>query len=115
MSITASSRRSRARPAQKLPQVSSAEVDAQLAAFLHGEGYRLMRVIQGKTCALQQFNFTIGLVVGLTFDGYERRYCFETVEDARDSLLSWDGTLHPPGPWIKCKGHGIDLLNPDLR
>jgi hypothetical protein len=95
--------------------VASVTVDARLAAFLHAEGSRLIRVVQGQTCALQRFNFTIGPVVGLSLEGYERRHCFETVEGARTALLGWEGTSHPAGPWIKCKGNGIDLLNPELR
>ena len=35
-------------------------------------------------------------------------------KDALRALLDWDGLGHPAGPWIKCKGAGIDLLNPAL-
>ena len=31
------------------------------------------------------------------------------------ALALWDGQGHPSGPWIKCKGAGVDLLNPSLR
>ena len=30
------------------------------------------------------------------------------------ALAAWDGEEHPGGPWIKCKGAGIDLLNPSF-
>jgi len=52
------------------------------------------------------------VVVGLDDVGYQRRYCYEHQLAARAALLAWDGRGHPPGPWIKCKGAGIDLLNP---
>ena len=30
------------------------------------------------------------------------------------ALRDWAGQGHPSGPWIKCKGAGVDLLNPAL-
>jgi hypothetical protein len=85
------------------------------AAFLASQGYTDVREAGPSICALQRFNFTTGLVVGLGAEGYERRYCYEHEADARDALLAWDGSGHPSGPWIKCKGAGMDLLNPELR
>jgi hypothetical protein len=77
------------------------------------------RVIDGKVCALSNFLFTIGLMVDIKNDLYERRYCFENYADAKAALNDWDGTGHPDGPWIKCKGVyegvGIDLTNPKLE
>jgi len=54
------------------------------------------------------------VVVGLDAVGYQRRYCYEHAADARAALMAWDGNGHPSGPWIKCKGAGIDLLNPNF-
>lgn len=68
----------------------------------------------GALAGLLQFNFTHGLLVGLDTEGYERRYCFEHESDARKALEAWNGLGHPSGPWIKCKGAGLDLLNPAL-
>lgn len=85
-----------------------------LRAFLLGQGYRDLRAIGGVVCGLHRYNFTSGLVVGLTLEGYGRRYCYESLDDAREALQVWDGVGHPAGPWIKCKGAGIDLLNPAL-
>jgi hypothetical protein len=86
---------------------------------LHDLGYTHLRKINGQMCGLQQFMFTVGLMVGLDEKGYERRYCFERHEDAADALMRWDGNHHPDGPWIKCKGrmHGmpVDMLNPSLQ
>lgn len=70
----------------------------------------------GSWCALFPYLFTTGLMVGLV-DGdnhYHRRYCYEHHQDAARALLEWDGVGHPSGPWIKCKGSGIDLLNPNI-
>ncbi|MCY1224458.1 hypothetical protein D9M72_366160 [compost metagenome] len=66
-------------------------------------------------CAVKQFNYTTAVVVGLDDVGYQRRYCYEHRADAQAALAAWDGCEHPSGPWIKCKGAGIDLLNPDFR
>lgn len=75
-------------------------------------GYSDIRPVRGLLCAILRFNFTTALVVGLDDAGYQRRYCYEHREDARAALWVWDGRDHPPGPWIKCKGPGLDLLNP---
>lgn len=68
----------------------------------------------GSLCALLEFAFTWGLMVGLTETGYIRRYCFEHFQEAHDALVAWDGQGNPSGNWIKCKGAGIDFLNPNL-
>ncbi|MDQ7958953.1 MAG: hypothetical protein RET84_23760 [Pseudomonadota bacterium] len=70
---------------------------------------------QGQICALKDFVFTTGLMVGLDPIGYRLRYCYEHAREAREALAAWDGEGHPGGPWIKCKGAGIELLNPALR
>lgn len=85
-----------------------------LLSFLQEQGYRELRLIGDVLCGLHRYNFTTGLAVGLTFECYERRYCFEHSEDALRALRDWDGQGHPSGPWIKCKGAGVDLLNPAL-
>jgi len=86
-----------------------------LDAWLQNQGYRQLRRIGGVVCGVRRFNFTFSLVVGLTWEGYERRYCYGHGQDALAALGAWDGEDHPCGPWIKCKGAGIDLLNPALQ
>ena len=81
---------------------------------LEAQGYRGVCQRDGQWCAIKRFNFTTAIVVGLEPAGYQRRYCFEHAEDAHQALAVWDGKGHPGGPWIKCKGPGIDLLNPAL-
>jgi len=82
---------------------------------LAASGYTHICVLQDQVCAVKQFNFTTAVVVGLDDVGYQRRYCYEYQADAQAALVAWDGREHPSGPWIKCKGAGIDLLNPDFR
>lgn len=77
-------------------------------------GYTDLRNVAGMRCGLIQMVFTWGLAVDIGVSGYERRYCYERHADAFDALAAWDGKGHPSGPWIKCKGAGIDLLNPEL-
>ncbi|WP_285412941.1 hypothetical protein [Variovorax sp. efr-133-TYG-130] len=64
---------------------------------------------------MKQFNYTTAVVVGIDDLGYQRRYCYEHRADAQAALAAWNGCEHPSEPWIKCKGAGIDLLNPDFR
>ena len=63
-------------------------------------------------CGLKHYTFTCGLVTDIQPLGHGRRYCYETFEEARDTLAAWSGKEHPSGPWFKCKGATIDLLNP---
>jgi hypothetical protein len=81
---------------------------------LSASGYTDVRALNGKVCAVKQFNYTTAVVVGLDPIGYQRRYCYEHRADAQAALAAWNGEKHPSGPWIKCKGSGIDLLNPDF-
>lgn len=82
---------------------------------LRAMGYADIRMLNGKCCAIAKFAFTTAIMVGISDWGYERRYCYEHHDDAAAALAQWDGCEHPGGPWIKCKGLGIDLLNPNLK
>jgi hypothetical protein len=86
--------------------------DEPLLSLLHRQGYTSLRRLGGQLCGLKGYNFTCALVVGLDAQGYGRRYCYESGAEALEALGAWSGEGHPPGPWIKCKGAGIDLLNP---
>jgi hypothetical protein len=95
-------------------QLSTTGLDEALAQSLSANGYTDIRMLHGQICALKRFNYTTAVVVDIGVAGYQRRYCFEPQEIARAALWAWDGHRHPSGPWIKCKGFGIDLLNPLL-
>lgn len=69
------------------------------------------RIIRGQICALQDYLYSTGVLVGLMFDidqtcEYRARYCYEHHADAERALLTWDGTGDPSGPWIKEKLSG---------
>jgi len=96
-------------------QRAPAAARAALVESLSASGYTDIRVLQDQLCGVHQFNYTTALVVGLDPTGYRLRYCYEQRSDAQAAIMAWDGHGHPPGPWIKCKGGGIDLLNPNLR
>lgn len=101
------------REAVKQWQALAVSTEAELEAIFTASGYHeVKRVSNGVLCVIFKFNFTFGLVAGLELDGYSRRYCYEHEEDAKTALNQWDGKDHPSGPWIKCKGAGLDLLNP---
>ena len=84
----------------------------ELVTALEAGDYHDLRAIGEVTCGIRRFNYTTAIVVGLGEAGYERRYCYEHKDDAQAALRAWDGEGHPSGPWIKCKGADIDLLNP---
>jgi hypothetical protein len=88
---------------------------SDLTPMLVAAGYLDLRTLGREVCGIKRFNFTTALVVGLDATGYQRRYCYEHDVDARAALLQWKGDGHPDGPWIKCKGAGIDLLNSAWR
>lgn len=72
--------------------------------FLNDNGYTHVKAMRdGTCCALLNQLYTTAIVVGLTREGYERRYCYELFYAAREALVQWDGKGDPPGPWIKEK------------
>lgn len=77
-------------------------------------GYAFPRQLpDGRWIAIQVMLYTTGLFVGLDPVGYAYRYCYESFGEAvLDAALRWNGDGDPPGPWIKRKGLGGDLLNP---
>lgn len=79
-------------------------MDTKLINNLHQEGYTDLREIDGRWYGLYRFMFTTGLVVGLDEYGYEGRYCYHTMSEARNALIHWYGKGDPPGEWIKYKG-----------
>ena len=88
--------------------------------FLEKEGYYNLRVIDGVVVGINRFIFTYAIVVGLTYTGYERRYCYKDEKAAGEALAEWTNTkIHPNGTWIKLKGRfngsAVDLLNPNLN
>ena len=98
---------------QSVPDsVALAATLSAVSAMAEEEGLVDLRVAAGQVCAVKRFLYTTAVMVGLQPYRYERRYCYEHEADAREALAAWTSGEHPPGPWIKCKGQGIDLLNP---
>lgn len=89
-----------------------AELLAAMSALAEEEGLTHLRMVEGRVCAIKGYLFTTALMVGLAPKRYERQYCYEHAADAAAALAAWTTGEHPPGPWIKCKGEGVDLLNP---
>lgn len=92
---------------------------SSLMNFLSDQGYYNLRILSnGKIIGLQDQIYTTGIVVGLTKDTYECRYCYEQIQDAAAACATWEGVDHPSGPWIKLKGtyNGklVDMLNPSF-
>ncbi len=105
---------------QRFDELVGPDYDSDEEDYFRKEGFYFLKIINvngiEKVCCLQRMAFTVGLMVGVTMDyTYEYRYCFKTLKDAFDSLTSWTGRDHPPGNWIKRKGEGGDLSNPNLE
>lgn len=94
--------------------VHAADLSASARALLESQGYRHVTLRNGRVCAVKDLVFTTALLVGIDPIGYSLRYCYEHADEAEAALAAWDGHGHPGGPWIKCKGAGVELLNPDL-
>ena len=96
------------------------ESDLSFTEQMCAEGYVLpIKLPTGEWAALNQFMFTVGLVVGLDPYGYRCRYCYESGREATQALLLWNGEGDPTGPWIKHKGKTregkvVDRDNPRL-
>jgi hypothetical protein len=75
--------------------------------------YLLIRTVaDGRVVGVAPMLSTVGLFVGLNEYGYAYRYCYPTLQEAVIAFARWDGIGHPLGPWIKRKGLGDDLHNP---
>lgn len=96
------------------PQAAHDGVVPEARALLEAQGYRQVTIRNGRVCAVKDFAFTSALLVGIDPIGYTLRYCYEHAHEAEAALAQWGGTGHPGGPWIKCKGAGVELLNPAL-
>ena len=62
---------------------------------------------------LMPFLYTWAIVCGMDKWFYEYRYCYGDLVDALHDFEHWSGEGHPHGPWIKLKGKGVDIENPN--
>jgi hypothetical protein len=97
--------------------------DVDVIQFLESEGYELL--FETKNYGLigvNRFAFTWGILIGLTYEGYNRRYCYPSREECMIgyAILKAQDTLDTPlidpaDPyWIKRKAWGHkDLHNPN--
>lgn len=82
-------------------------------AEILAHGYVAARQLpDGRWIALMSMLYTTGLFVNIDPVGYSYRYCYEHAGEAFADFIIWDGSNDPPGPWVKRKGLGHDLLNP---
>lgn len=91
-------------------QVSSPEIKATRALIdeLEGMGYFNVRIIEqgefkGQYVGLYRFIFTIGVIVGMDLVGYDHRYCYDSIGDAKKGLEEVAMGRIPTG-YIKRKG-----------
>lgn len=92
-----------------------ADNNNDLYSFLKEQAYKdITTKAKHGVCAISAFMFTYGLIVDLTFIGYDRRYCYKTYQEAKEALDNWGNEDHPPGNWIKCKGSCGDITKQDI-
>ncbi len=96
------------------PAVAEAARLAAVTKVAQAENLIDLRLLNHQVCGVRTSLLPTAVMVGLRPTAHERRYCYEHAADARAALAAWDGHGHPPGPWIKCEGAGIDLLNPEF-
>ena len=88
-------------------------------AYLEAGFHMLGRLDNGIEIAVIKMLFTWDLCYNINpdsmFDAYDYRYMYETEGEAVKACVLWDGDGHPPGNWIKRKGGGPDLDNPDYK
>lgn len=85
------------------------------------DGFYNLKYVDGKICGMQDYLFTTAIVVGISENGYARRYCYPKFEDALKAFLIFDSLQnHPEGNWVKVKGSSndgtsLDEINPNLE
>lgn len=88
--------------------------EPEFIAEMSIQGYsNVRRLADGRWIGTQPMLFTVGLFVGLHRLYYDYRYCYPPDGDWQKAVILWDGREHPPGNWIKRKGLGEDLENPN--
>ena len=98
-------------------------VEEDVYKFLEGEGYQhLFETKHYGIIGVNRFAFTWGLMIGLDHDGYNRRYCYPSLDECMFGygILKAQDTLDTPpfdpiDPyWIKRKGYDMkDFSNPN--
>ena len=87
--------------------------------YLEASFHMLKRLDSGLEIGVMKMLFTWDLCYNINpdsmFDAYDYRYMYETEGEAVKACVLWDGDGHPPGNWIKRKGGGPDLDNPDYK
>ena len=88
-------------------EITRSEVTDADTLICSQNDYFLPTRIRGRLCAIHNFFATVGIVVGITEDSYECRYCFSEYRDAVVALMEWavnPEEEHPGREWIKIKG-----------
>jgi hypothetical protein len=91
------------------------EVTEEVIGLCKENNHMYPKVIGDKgVCTIAPFIFTVAIVVSFSETGYSYRYCYpnEYVKEALIAFHEWDGTGHPKGRWLKCKGE-MELINED--
>ena len=87
--------------------------------YMEAGFYFVRRLDSGLEIGVMKMLFTWDLCFNINpksmFGAYEYRYMYETEGEAVMACVLWDGEGHPPGNWIKRKGGGPDLDNPNYK
>lgn len=88
-------------------------MDTALRDYLISEGYTDLRLVGTRgICGIHRMAYTVGLFEGLDWHGYEGRWCFESMGEAKAALGALNDIDEPTGEWIKYKGRRFEFPNP---
>lgn len=98
-----------------MSEISAAEqaLPPDLVAWFESLGYSDVTVRHSRgICGIYRYMYTGGLVVGMDITGHRGRYCYPSMNEAREALAAWSGEGDPGGAWIKYKGAFEERLGP---
>jgi hypothetical protein len=76
-------------------------------SMLQSLGYsHYKQLSDGRIAALQRLLYTTAIIVGITSECYETRYCYEYFEEAEEAINRWSGEGDPPLNWVVQKPEG---------
>jgi hypothetical protein len=86
--------------------------ELRIIELVRSEGYyNFVKIPNKGICALREFMFTTGIIVGISEHLYYGRYCYSSQTEAKKELNSWNGEGDPSGNWLKYKGEGGEREN----
>lgn len=69
--------------------------------YIESLGYlHVQQLPNGNWIGITPLLFTFGVCYPIHERGYERRWCYELLDEALIAIKEWDGNGEMPGPWV---------------